>query len=101
LQKKLGAAMIYKTHGYELDLSKITRLYPAVRVDVHGEFAQVSLEWAELNHEKVKLSSYLLVFDFDPLGELVQNRVELLFDTKEELFEEIYKVDEFVKSSSR
>jgi len=36
--------MIYKSHGYDLDLSRITRLYPAVTVDVHGEFAQVSLE---------------------------------------------------------
>ena len=34
--------MIYKSHGYELDLNKITRLYPAVQVDVHGEIAQVS-----------------------------------------------------------
>lgn len=89
--------MIYRSHGYELDISKITRLYPAVRVDVHGEFAQVSLEWAELNGEKVKLSSYVLVFDFDPLGEVVKNRVELAFSTKEELFDEMRKVDDFVR----
>ena len=53
--------MIYKSHGYELDLSKTTRLYPAVTVDVHGEIAQVSLEWAELNSDKVKLSSFFLI----------------------------------------
>ena len=89
--------MIYRSHGYELDLKKITRLYPAVQVDVHGEIAQVSLEWAEINGDKVKLSNYILVFDFDPLGEVVKNRVELAFPTKEELFEEMRKVDEFVK----
>ncbi len=89
--------MIYKSHGYELDLNKITRLYPAVQVDVHGEIAQVSLEWAELNGDKVKLSNYVLVFDFDPLGEVVKNRVELLFSTKDELFDEMQKVDAFVK----
>ena len=89
--------MIYKSHGHELDLRKITRLYPAAQVDVHGEIAQVSLEWAELNGDKVKLSKYVLVFDFDPLGEVVRNRVEIPFDTKEELFEEMRKVDTFVK----
>ena len=92
--------MIYKSHGYDLDLSKITRLYPAVTVDVHGEFAQVSLEWAELNGDKVKLAAYILVFDFDPLGEVVKSRVELSFDTKEELFDEMQKVDEFVKTQN-
>lgn len=89
--------MIYSSQGYELDLNKITRLYPAVQVDVHGEIAQVSLEWAELNSDKVKLSNYVLVFDFDPLGEVVKNRVELLFSTKDELFDEMQKVDTFVK----
>jgi hypothetical protein len=89
--------MIYKSHGQELDLTKITRLYPAVQVDVHGEIAQVSLEWAELNGDKVKLANYVLVFDFDPLGEVVKNRVELTFSTKEELFDEMRKVDAFVK----
>jgi hypothetical protein len=93
--------MIYKSHGYELDLSKITRLYPAVTVDVHGEFAQVSLEWAELNSDKVKLDSYVLVFDFDPLGEVVKSRVELSFATKEELFDEMQRVDAFVKEQKR
>jgi hypothetical protein len=93
--------MIYKSHGYNLDLSKITRLYPAVTVDVHGEFAQVSLEWAELNGDKVKLARYVLVFDFDPLGEVIKSRVELSFDTKEELFDEMQRVDEFVKTQNR
>ena len=92
--------MIYKSHEYDLDLSKITRLYPAAIVDVHGESAQVSLEWAEINGEKVKLSSYVLVFDFDPLGEMVKNRIELSFVTKEELLEEMRKVDEFVKAQN-
>ena len=93
--------MIYKSHGYDLDLSKITRLYPAVIVDVHGEFAQVSLEWAELNGDKVKLAGYVLVFDFDPLGEAIKSRIELSFDTKEELFDEMQRVDEFVKTQNR
>ncbi len=89
--------MIYKSHGYDLDLSKITRLYPAVRIDVHGEYAHVSLQWAELNGDKVKLDSYILVFDFDPLGEVVTSRVELSFTTKEELFDEMQRVDRFVQ----
>ncbi len=93
--------MIYKSHGYDLDLSKITRLYPAVRIDVHGEYAQVSLEWAELNADKVKLDAYILVFDFDPLGELVKSRIELSFSTKEELFDEMQRVDIFVKEKKR
>lgn len=77
--------MIYKSQQGDLDLSKVTRLYPAVIVDMHGEVAEMSLEWVELYGEKVKLVSYILVFDFAPLHEDVKERVTLSHKTKEEL----------------
>ncbi|MEA3228873.1 MAG: hypothetical protein U9P38_07365 [Campylobacterota bacterium] len=45
--------MIYKSKVGNLDLAKITRLYPAVLIDSDGEIAEMSLEWADLYGEKV------------------------------------------------
>ncbi len=87
--------MIYKSKQGDLDLSKLTRLYPAVIVDMHGEVAEMSLEWVELYGEKVKLVSYILVFDFAPLHEDEKNRVTLSHETKEELIATMTEVAKF------
>jgi len=84
--------MIYKSSEGDLDLSKITRLYPAVVVDMQGEVAEMSLEWEELYGDKVKIVHWVLVFDFTPLHEDVKERTTLVFATKAELIEEIQKV---------
>jgi len=77
--------MIYKSKEGDLDLSKLTRLYPAVVVDMQGEVAEMSLEWVELYGEKVKLLSYILGFSFTPLPADVREQVTLSYETKEEL----------------
>lgn len=84
--------MVYEAQGHRIDLSKITRLYPAAAVDAGGERAHVSLEWAEMKQDAVAVSAYLLVFDFDPPGEIPCNRIELLFETKEALFGAMHEV---------
>ena len=84
--------MIYKSKEGDLDLSKITRLYPAVVVDMQGEVAEMNLEWMEMNEGKVKIVHYVLVFDFTPLNEDVRDRTTLVFPTKDELMREIQKV---------
>ena len=84
--------MIYRSKEGDLDLSKITRLYPAVVVNMQGEVAEMSLEWEELYGDKVKIVHYVLVFDFTPLHEDVKDRTTLVFETKEALLEEIQKV---------
>ena len=84
--------MIYRSKEGDLDLSKITRLYPAVVVDMQGEVAEMSLEWEELYGDKVKIVHYVLVFDFTPLNEDVKDRTTLVFDTKDALMQEIQKV---------
>lgn len=78
--------MIVVVEGQEIDLSKITRLYPAALISAGGESASVSLEWAELKAEQITLEAYVLICDFDSVGEVPLNRVELRFETKEELF---------------
>lgn len=88
--------MIYKSSKGDLDLSKITRLYPAVVVDMQGETAEMSLEWEELYGEKVKIVHWVLVFDFTPLNEDVKDRTTLIFDTKEALLEEIQEVAKYL-----
>ena len=79
--------MIYRAQGLSLDLTKITRLYPAAIVEGAGAEAQVSLEWAEMKKEEVRIAEYVLVFDFDPPGEVPVQRKILHFGTKEALFE--------------
>jgi len=92
--------LIYKSKEGSLDLSKITRLYPAVVVDMQGEIAEMSLEWMEMNTEvvesgKIKIVHYVLVFDFTPLNEDVKDRTTLIFASKDELMDEIQVVAKF------
>jgi len=88
--------MIYKSSEGDLDLEKITRLYPAVVVDMQGEVAEMSLEWEELYGDKVKIVHYVLVFDFTPLNEDVKDRTTLIFETKEALIAEIQEVAKYL-----
>jgi len=83
--------------GETIDLTKVTRLYPAVLINAGGESASVSLEWAEMKKEQITLESYLLVCDFDPVGEVPVNRKELRFATKEELFEAMKQISDLLK----
>ena len=78
--------MIYKHEEYEIDLAKVTRLYPAALISAGGESASVSLEWAQMKEDKIFLEAYILICDFDPVGEVPVNRIELKFETKEQLF---------------
>lgn len=84
--------MIYNSKEGEIDLTKLTRLYPAVVVDMQGEVAEMSLEWEEIYGEKVKIVSWVLVFDFTPPHEEKKERIVLNFETKEALIAEIQKV---------
>ena len=78
--------MIYKYKQYEIDLTKVTRLYPAALISAGGESASVSLEWAQMKEDKIVLEAYVLICDFDPAGEVPVNRIEIQFETKEQLF---------------
>ena len=84
--------MIYKSKTADIDLSKLTRLYPACVVDAFGEVAEMSLEWMEMNEGKVKLLHYVLVFDFTQPKEEEKNRITLTFATKDELMIEMQEV---------
>lgn len=89
---------LYVYEGGEIDLSLVTRLYPAALISAGGESASVSLEWAEMKKEQIILESYVLVCDFDPVGEVPLNRVEIRFETKEELFTAMNDIATLVKS---
>jgi len=77
--------MIYRHKNYEIDLTKVTRLYPAALISAGGESASVSLEWAQMKEGKIVLEAYVLICDFDPVGEIPLNRIEVKFETKEAL----------------
>ncbi|MDD3476719.1 MAG: hypothetical protein PHI38_07605 [Sulfurimonas sp.] len=87
--------MIYDSSIGEIDLSRLIRLYPAVVVDSNGEVAEMSLEWVGLYGDKVKIVSYVLVFDFTPLHQEEKDKKILEFATKAELFEAMQEVSQF------
>ena len=87
--------MLYKSKDGDIDLSAITRLYPAAVIEMYGEVAEMSLEWMQDYGEKVKLVHYVLVFDFTPLNEEVKNKKTLIFDTHEELITAMTEVAQF------
>ncbi len=87
----------FETGNQKIDLAKVPRLYPAALVHAAGETASVSLEWAEMKAEIIVLESYVLICDFDPVGEIPLNRVELRYATKEELFEAMNAIAEALK----
>ena len=84
--------MIYRSKIGDIDLSKVTRRYPAAVVEVDGETAEMSLEWADMNGDKVNITSYVLVFDFTPPKEEKRDKKELHFETKDELIETMTEV---------
>ncbi len=83
---------IFESDGKQIDLTKVTRIYPAVLIHAGGESASVSLEWAELKADQIRVETYLLVCDFDPVGEVPINRIELRYSTKEELFDVMQEI---------
>ena len=87
--------MLYKSKDGDVDLSTITRLYPAAVIEMYGEVAEMSLEWMQDYGEKVKLVHYVLVFDFTPLNEEVKNKKTLIFNTHEELITAMTEVAQF------
>ncbi|MDF1881574.1 hypothetical protein JHD50_09710 [Sulfurimonas sp. MAG313] len=90
--------MIYTYKDETYDLTKVTRLYPAAIVEVPGgDSAQVSLEWADMKSDKITITHYVLVFDFDPVGEIPSNRKELICSSKDELFGVMQAVNVFFK----
>ncbi len=90
--------MIYKSKNGDIDLSKLTRLYPAAVVTMQGEVAEMSLEWMEMNEDKVAVNGYVLVFDSTPLYEKIKAKTVLNFDTKEELMQTMAEVAKFFKN---
>lgn len=87
--------MIYKSKEGDLDLSKVTRLYPAGVVDIYGEVAEMSLEWTEMNADKVNIKHYVLVFDFAPIDSEIKDRTVLVYETKDELIATMQEVAQF------
>lgn len=90
--------MIFETSGHRIDLKKITRLYPAALIHAAGESASVSLEWADLKADQITLESYVLICDFDPIGEVPVNRIELRYETKDELFAVMQEIAQMLNS---
>ena len=89
---------LYTYEGGEIDLSRVTRLYPAALISAGGERASVSLEWADMKKEQVTLEAYVLICDFDPVGDVPVNRVEIRYETKEELFSAMNEIASIVQS---
>ncbi len=90
--------MIYESKIGEIDLKKVVRLYPAAVIIADGEAVHMSLEWADMNSDKISVESYALVFDFTPSGEKIRDKKEIRFDTKDELFLAMQEVAQFFQN---
>jgi hypothetical protein len=88
--------LIYNSKIGEIDLEKVTRLYPAGVVNIDGEVAEMSLQWCEMNEDKVNITHYVLVFDFTLANEKIRNKKELKFDTLNELMQTMKEVSQFL-----
>ena len=88
--------MIYKIQDITLDLSKLTNIYPASVVEFDGDVSEMSLEWTEMNEDKVKILKYILVFDFTPQGDGNKIKTTIDFVTKDELIQEMIKVSKLL-----
>jgi hypothetical protein len=88
--------MIYKSKDGDIDLSGLVRLYPAGVVDAYGEIAEMSLEWCEMNEDRVKIQKYVLVFDFTQPNQDVKNRVVLSFKSQNELIDAMQEVSDLI-----
>jgi hypothetical protein len=88
--------LIYNSKIGEIDLEKVTRLYPAGVVNIDAEVAQMSLQWCEMNGDKVNITHYVLVFDFTLANEKIRNKKELKFDTLNELMQTMKEVSQFL-----
>lgn len=94
----MNTELWYEANGQRIDLAKVTRLYPAALIHAGGESASVSLEWAEMKADVITLESYVLVCDFDPVGEVPLNRIELRYETKEALFDAMREIAQRLQS---
>lgn len=96
----MSTVNVFEADGKQIDLAKITRLYPAVLIHAGGESASVSLEWAELKADQISVETYLLVCDFDPVGEVPVNRIELRYPTKEALLCDMQRIVQQLNSNN-
>jgi len=87
--------MIITIKDKEFDTAAITQLYPAavVKTGHEDETTQVSLEWLDLEAKgKVELVGYGIFIHF---GE--EEKYTFMFDTKEEMDEEIGSIASQIK----
>jgi hypothetical protein len=89
--------MIYKSKDGDINLLKVTRMYPAAVIEMYGEIAEMSLEWIEDYGEKVKLMKYILVFDFTPIQEEIKIKKVLDYETRDELIFAMTEVARLLK----
>ena len=89
---------MYNSKRGEIDLKKVIRLYPAAVIRADGEAVHMSLEWADMNSDKISIESYVLVFDFTPSGEKVRDKKEIIYETKDELFLAMQEVAQFFQN---
>ncbi len=87
--------MIYRSKDGDIDLSNLIRLYPAGIVRFEGETAEMSLEWCEMNEDKIKIDDFVLVFDFTPADAEVKQKRVLHFSSKDELIDVMSEVAQF------
>jgi hypothetical protein len=84
--------MVYHSKDGDIDLSRLVNIYPAALVELDGDIAEMSLEWTDMNYDKVKVLSYVLIFDLTPPQQEEKEKLRISFESKDELIQEIQNV---------
>lgn len=74
-----------------IDILKIVKIYPAVFIKYESETTEMSLEWVELNFEKVQVISYNLNINYE------ESQIKIEFQSREDLILAINEIYEIVK----
>jgi hypothetical protein len=89
-------------YGIEFNLLEVTRVYPAVRIEFEEfgkiDYTEVSIEWAESKQDQITIKDYVLILDFDPVGEEIKNRQRIVFSTKGELLNSLQELNSLFQS---
>ena len=86
--------MVYKSKIGDINLHELKRVYPASIVELEGDVSEMSLEWTDMNKDKVKVLRYVLVFDFTPPNQEEKIKTSIPFDSENELISELRNVAE-------
>jgi hypothetical protein len=80
----------------KIDISNIKKVAPSVKVKLEDIVTPISIEWFEDNKNSVEFISYLALIYFND-----DSKIDLEFESEEEMFEVLIELDRLIQSLER